>query len=356
LNLKNRKILSGAGSPNSVVSGSIGDIYMREDGDYRTSSYLKTSGSNTTTGWTSLQSFYPVSGVSDMNAITGFTNFATTNTPTNAPFSNYFQGIQFSAANNDNYANQIAWSIFGDAYERTKDSGTWGSWSSKNSSKIDNITSVGINIFSNSKNHIVIQNSASNLFSSLIADSRVTAGQTKEFSNLGAGLFNINIGSGVTLDGGTATVSIKKGNTLKIISTAANVWITQSNTETKADIDALPTSGNYTPTITAGVNITSPANLVAYYTKIGGVVTVNANIRINTTTTATNSDFTISLPTTILTTPTAGLLTGGGFSTSNGTNTFARVSLLNTTSVKVELVSTNTSTNDFNINFTYRDN
>lgn len=42
----------GTGSPNSAVTGSVGDIYIRTDGGVGTTFYVKESGTGTNTGWT----------------------------------------------------------------------------------------------------------------------------------------------------------------------------------------------------------------------------------------------------------------------------------------------------------------
>lgn len=57
LRVINAKILSGAGSPEGVVTASIGSQFLRSDGVAGTTLYLKTSGSGTT-GWTQV----PVAG------------------------------------------------------------------------------------------------------------------------------------------------------------------------------------------------------------------------------------------------------------------------------------------------------
>jgi len=147
LNIKNRKIISGTGTPESVVSGSIGDIFIREDGDLKTATYVKTSGAATTTGWTPIVSFTePV--VTDMNDVLGFSLIRTTNSCANTPIaSTYYQGIQFSAASNNNYANQIVYDIQGNCYERVKDNGTWGAWVSREAFKFTKITSTKVFIF-----------------------------------------------------------------------------------------------------------------------------------------------------------------------------------------------------------------
>lgn len=45
-------IRTGTGSPNSAVSGSVGDLFLRTNGGASTTLYVKESGSATTTGWT----------------------------------------------------------------------------------------------------------------------------------------------------------------------------------------------------------------------------------------------------------------------------------------------------------------
>lgn len=50
------RICSGTGSPESSVTGWIGDVYLRRDGSAGTSVYVKESGSGTNTGWVALAS------------------------------------------------------------------------------------------------------------------------------------------------------------------------------------------------------------------------------------------------------------------------------------------------------------
>ena len=45
------RITVGTGSPENVVTGSVGDAFIRLDGGAGTSWYLKESGASTTTGW-----------------------------------------------------------------------------------------------------------------------------------------------------------------------------------------------------------------------------------------------------------------------------------------------------------------
>lgn len=51
LTITTSKISSGTGSPNSVVTGSVGDQFLRTDGGASTTLYIKESGTATTTGW-----------------------------------------------------------------------------------------------------------------------------------------------------------------------------------------------------------------------------------------------------------------------------------------------------------------
>lgn len=44
-------VSSGTGSPNGVVTGSVGDLYTRTDGGAGTTLYVKESGTATNTGW-----------------------------------------------------------------------------------------------------------------------------------------------------------------------------------------------------------------------------------------------------------------------------------------------------------------
>lgn len=48
---ENRRVFSGVGSPEGVVSAGIGSIYMRVDGAASSSMYVKESGT-ASTGWT----------------------------------------------------------------------------------------------------------------------------------------------------------------------------------------------------------------------------------------------------------------------------------------------------------------
>jgi len=45
------RIYRGAGSPENVVLGSVGDMYLRTDGGAGTVLWIKESGTATTTGW-----------------------------------------------------------------------------------------------------------------------------------------------------------------------------------------------------------------------------------------------------------------------------------------------------------------
>lgn len=45
------KVLTGTGTPEAAVVGSVGDLYTRKDGGANTTLYVKESGTNTNTGW-----------------------------------------------------------------------------------------------------------------------------------------------------------------------------------------------------------------------------------------------------------------------------------------------------------------
>jgi hypothetical protein len=45
------RIKHGTGAPNTVVMGSVGDMWLRTDGGAGTTLYVKESGTNTNTGW-----------------------------------------------------------------------------------------------------------------------------------------------------------------------------------------------------------------------------------------------------------------------------------------------------------------
>lgn len=193
----------------------------------------------------------------------------------------------------------------------------------------------------------------------------VTVAQNPETTNIRKNLVSVtNVSTNAQTSMTSGNVNFQTGissQTIKPYSGAGNTTdyvlpLKPSGAETFAMVSDLPTSGAYVPTGTAGTNITSPVNLVSHYTKIGNLVTVNTSIRVNVTSTATNSDFTITLPTSIVTAPTSGLLVGRGFSISNGNNTFASVKMVDSTHVKIEFVSTNALTNDFNLTFTYTNN
>lgn len=64
----------------------------------------------------------------------------------------------------------------------------------------------------------------------------------------------------------------------------------------KGQLDALATSGTYTPTLTAGANITSLTFNSAFYTKVGNVVTARITVTFSTTAGNTVSNFNFSLP------------------------------------------------------------
>ena len=50
----NTMVLSGEGTPEAFVTGSVGYIYLRTDGGTNTTLYVKESGNNTNTGWAAI--------------------------------------------------------------------------------------------------------------------------------------------------------------------------------------------------------------------------------------------------------------------------------------------------------------
>ena len=50
--LDDTRVLTGVGSPEGVVTASVGRLYTRTDGGAGTTLYVKESGVNTSTGWT----------------------------------------------------------------------------------------------------------------------------------------------------------------------------------------------------------------------------------------------------------------------------------------------------------------
>lgn len=262
LNIKNRKIISGSATPESVVSGSVGDIFIRDDGALKTSMYVKTSGASTTTGWTPFVSFTEPN-VTDMNSVVGFSLIRTTNSCANTPLaSTYYQGIQFSAASNDLYANQIVYDIQGNCYERVKDNGTWGAWSSRDSNKFTKITTSSVSIFSGSKNHLIIQDNPTILSNPFVVNNSTFAGQTKLFKNKGVGSMVIAPAVGVTIDGSSSNITLAQGEMLLIICNGANSYETvyRENISLKADLSSPALTGTPTaPTATAGTKTTQLA-------------------------------------------------------------------------------------------------
>lgn len=49
-----RTIYTGTGTPESNVTASVGDIYLRDDGGANTTLYVKESGAATDTGWAAI--------------------------------------------------------------------------------------------------------------------------------------------------------------------------------------------------------------------------------------------------------------------------------------------------------------
>lgn len=273
LNIKNRKIFAGSGIPNGTLIGSVGDIYMREDGSLRNSMYVKTSGAATNTGWTNMVSFAELV-LSDMNDATGFSIIRSTNTCLNTPIANtYFQGIQFAANSDNAYANQIVYDIQGNCYERVKDNNVWGSWRARDAVKLTEITSVSTNVFSGARNQIIIQDFATSLTNPLITDPATFQGLTKLFKNKGVGNMVISL-TGTTIDGSGTSITLATGEIMLLVCTAINTYKTvyRENISLKADLASPTFTGD--PKAPTPVNPTSIANK-AY---VDGLITAQPKV------------------------------------------------------------------------------
>ncbi len=72
--------------------------------------------------------FFPGPEVTDMNAPVGTRFVRSSSSPTNSGGGSYTTGVQFSAADNNDYANQLMFDYLGPLRIRTKNAGAWGSW------------------------------------------------------------------------------------------------------------------------------------------------------------------------------------------------------------------------------------
>jgi hypothetical protein len=133
----------------------------------------------------------------------------------------------------------------------------------------------------------------------------------------------------------------------------ASVGTNTTQIATTAFVSAAASSGTFTPTYTAVANINNfTGTSTAYYQKIGNIVFVSINKSVRATTDTTYTSFTLTMPFNV-TSVTPGVLLGSGSSISNGNTTIVSVKADSTSTVLIEFTSTNTSTNIFNITFTY---
>lgn len=122
---------------------------------------------------------------------------------------------------------------------------------------------------------------------------------------------------------------------------------------TTAFVQNAVSSGTYTPTLTNTTNISSSTLNVAYYTKIGNLVTVNIAVQTTITTTASATVLTFSLPISGATTANGigqGNLTSGGA----GVNGYGVVDITNSTTGQLRIGKPDgTGAGLTNIIFTY---
>jgi hypothetical protein len=99
----------------------------------------------------------------------------------------------------------------------------------------------------------------------------------------------------ITPTGGDVTLSSTlKVNTVADVTTADSALFIEDGLVKKKETASLYASGEYTPTSTNAVNVSSSTPLVAFWQRIGGYVTVNGSVSV--TSTGTNAVITLTLP------------------------------------------------------------
>lgn len=73
------KLYTGTGSPEGIVTGSVGDAYYRTDGAAGTTYYVKEVGNATNTGWTAMVTGVPVTGIANAMTYFGVSGAVTSN-------------------------------------------------------------------------------------------------------------------------------------------------------------------------------------------------------------------------------------------------------------------------------------
>jgi len=119
--------------------------------------------------------------------------------------------------------------------------------------------------------------------------------------------------------------------------------------------DAAPTSGSYTPTLTAGVNMSGITfGGLATYIRVGNIVSVTVSVNVSATAINTDTRFDITLP--INRSLSTGWEIGSGVipSSVSSNNSYAcRVFGLNTTSVRVSYTPSATGSSSGSVSFQY---
>jgi hypothetical protein len=98
--------------------------------------------------------------------------------------------------------------------------------------------------------------------------------------------------AGTTTDAGSnKAIAIERTGTVGgADGTASNHFVT------KGQLDAVATSGSYTPTFTGVLNVASYVLIKSTYIKDGNIVTVNCGVNVAATSASTNTEFTLTLP------------------------------------------------------------
>lgn len=221
--------------------------------------------------------------VTDFNAPTQYKILRGGVSATNAPYSaaTYFQGIQFAAANNATFSNQLIFDALGDIFTRTRSSGVWGSYNPVAQFVSQDVTG---NISVSARNRSTIYNCLTTvaLNINLLNDVNSIGNVFKIFLNRGNNNLSVQCSPSVTIDGATTTINLpNNGDELWLYAISPNTYITLNKKVNNI------TSASYTPTVTAGTNVTSATLSTASYTKIGNIVT--GSIAINMQATAINS-------------------------------------------------------------------
>lgn len=162
--------------------------------------------------------FFPGPEVTDMNAPVGTRFVRSSASPTNSGGGSYTTGVQFSAADNNDYANQLMFDYLGPLRIRTKNAGAWGSWdrvttASMHATLTRGTGLTGSNYTPTGSATFAVAYGTSSGTATEGNDSRVNNGQTA-FGWGDYKLRNVNAGTGLTGGGalsGDITLSLSSG-------------------------------------------------------------------------------------------------------------------------------------------------